>query len=224
MPSLASSLRPTGSWPPATTHILRRCVKLHGEQMKSKNLIFKLIIFTIFSSTIFSVNSEIQYGNSGDLELASGLFLASTSNSEVSQNYSIGWQPYANHFLFDHWLLRYSIGTVYNYNSFGNSKAFNLSGGLAIGYSFPFSERIYLNLSAGYTAAFIWSSSTFSSDRLDAGESIDFYLEPKYAINEKWFVSVLIKATTNIDNLLIFNDEDIFRISTNTFIVVAYLF
>jgi hypothetical protein len=184
-----------------------------------------LLLATIFSSAGLSAEAPLQnYGRSGSFELSSGLSVAYTRNERNLQQYNVGLLPYANHFIFNHWFLRYDLGLGYNYtDAYAIGYTLALSPGLAMGYNFSLADRWKLNFSAGYGLNYAWFYNDYFGSSSSASHSINFYPELKYILTENWILSILMKTTTNLPNM-IFSNEKSFAITTNTYIVASYVF
>jgi hypothetical protein len=178
----------------------------------------------IFLPKISAVDSQKNYGQKGMFELSTGLAVAYSAHYSNTGQYSVGLLPFANHFLWDKIFLRYEVllGVDY-YSSSYDSFTMRLGGGLGLGYSFQFSEKWHLNVSLGYAAAYGYQKNSYSSATSGGYQTINGHPELKYRITENWTVGLLMRVVTTLPDKIAGESTPI-TVTTNTYIVVSYIF
>jgi len=202
--------------------------------MKIKYLLNSLICLFMLCNVHAEESKKVLYGEAGGFELSTGLSVASTSNQAFSQNYSIGLFPYANHFLFKNWFLRYDLGFVYQYSILHSSVpqfagqysevwSLSVNPGLGAGYSFELNDRWRFNFSGGYQYGYVWTSSNYFGSYGFGGGNIVFSPELKFLVTTQWILTILSRVNTNLVDLMAGTSRHPI-IATNTYIVASYYF
>lgn len=160
---------------------------------------------------------EKEYGSSGDFEFSTGLSLLSLNFSKYGNNYNFGMLPFANHFLWNRVYARYNFGLLFNYNSIPDYNyyylEYGIEPGIALGYSFSLWKNWYLNLAGGYQATIAWFKGSYIASDVAASNHLVLYPELKFFATRHWSLSLLTRVSTFASG-----------VSTNTYIIVSYLF
>ena len=182
---------------------------------------FYLLVLTHYQ--VFATDSLPEYGKRGTFELSMGLSTFSTINDRYYKNFEISLMPYANHFVFDRFFLRYDAGLGTKYYT-DQSFRIDLQPGIGIGYSFSVSERWFFNMAVGIsTTAELYKSPGLPWNNQNHG-NVNIYPELKYLITNKWAASILMRG--NFSSILYYEDPNgaTLNFTTQTYIVLSYLF
>jgi len=189
--------------------------------MKLNNTIL-IILLSSCPSLLAAESKSPPYGSKGEFEISTGISSAYTANSTDLKSYGISLLPYANHFLFDHFFLRYQTGFGYQYfGTYVPSSQFFIFPGIAIGYSFNISDHWALNISGGYLVFYSWELNKASYNLPGGSQYTAFHPEIKFLLTEKWLLSLLVDVRTNIHDLFIYSRATL-SVATTTFLVASY--
>jgi hypothetical protein len=181
-----------------------------------------LFAITLTQSTFAAEAATPQYGDKGTFDLSLGFSVANSENNTYYKSAGVYLAPYANHFLLHNWFARYELplGVSFQYSGW-SSRQYSAAPGVALGYSFRFSDVWRLNFSLGYARTFIWYSSSFSRMNEYASGAFTFFPELKYLINANWAASILMRGAINRYE---YQGEQSIGVSTATYIVLSYVF
>jgi len=194
------------------------------------NIMKKVLYGTILllSPAIYSAEERFSYGKAGGLEMSTGISMANTGHYKSDGYYQLALLPYVNHFVLNRLFLRYDLGSVFQYSSYGTttqgtyeSWAISLRPGLGIGYSFQFNENWFLNISGGYQHDYTWYYSTLGgADGAGSGQIV-FSPELKYLVTANWLLTIRTNIATNLIRLAAVSNESLLVVSS-TYIVASY--
>ncbi|AFM12358.1 hypothetical protein [Turneriella parva] len=167
-------------------------------------------------------NASAEYGSKGTFDLSLGFSVANSENSKYYKSFGVYLAPYANHFLLSNWFARYELPVGFSSQYSGwRSQQYSMAPGIALGYSFRFTDAWRLNFSMGYTRTFNWYSSSYGGMNEYSSGAFTFFPEVKYLITPHWAASVLMRGAVNMYEYL---GEHSIGVSTSTYIVLSYIF